>query len=48
MLSDRNVEDPFLPKNVTARSKTTSIYIVETLAIIPSTVYINVCLAFDI
>ena len=48
MLSDRSAEDPFPPKNVAAGSKTTSVYIVETPAIISSIAYINACLIFDI
>ena len=48
MLSDCNVEDPFLLKNAAVGSKTTFIYIVEIPAIILSIAYINVCSAFDI
>ncbi len=48
MLSDCNVEDLFFSKNVVAGSKTTSIYIVKTPAIIPSTIYVNVYFVFDI
>ncbi len=48
MLSNRNVKDPFPSKNAVTGSKTTSIYIIKTPAITPSTAYINIRLIFDI